>query len=189
MQGVVFDCLEVRSGQPATSRLPDSDLKLAAALAASSSLPVVQTTRQTPQPHRTPKQTHNLPHKSLSTQTPQAPIKMSGAAQGSASTTKAVTSDSKDTSQPLQPQKPGAQLEEDDEFEDFPVEGMYHHITSHHIQVKARRLSAHILDQDANMRYHQTGPRTRKSDHRLAPRICGRKAGTTMIRATTSRCS
>jgi deoxyribodipyrimidine photolyase len=29
----------------------------------------------------------------------------------------------KDTSQPLQPQKPGAQLEEDDEFEDFPVEG------------------------------------------------------------------
>lgn len=49
---------------------------------------------------------------------------MSGAAQGSVNTTKAVTSDSKDTSQPLQPQKPGAQLEEDDEFEDFPVEGM-----------------------------------------------------------------
>lgn len=50
---------------------------------------------------------------------------MSGAAQGSVNTTKAVTSDSKDTSQPLQPQKPGAQLEEDDEFEDFPVEGTY----------------------------------------------------------------
>jgi 26 proteasome complex subunit DSS1 len=49
---------------------------------------------------------------------------MSGAAQGSSNTTKAVTSDSKDTSQPLQPQKPAAQLEEDDEFEDFPVEGM-----------------------------------------------------------------
>jgi 26 proteasome complex subunit DSS1 len=48
---------------------------------------------------------------------------MSGAAQGSQNTTKAVVSDSKDTSQPLQPQKPGAQLEEDDEFEDFPVEG------------------------------------------------------------------
>lgn len=47
---------------------------------------------------------------------------MSGAAQGSANTTKVVTTDSKDTSQPLQPQKPGAQLEEDDEFEDFPVE-------------------------------------------------------------------
>jgi hypothetical protein len=53
------------------------------------------------------------------------PPKMSGAAQGSSNTTKAVTSDPKDTSQPLQPQKPGAQLEEDDEFEDFPVEGMY----------------------------------------------------------------
>lgn len=51
--------------------------------------------------------------------------KMSGAAQGNASATKAVTSDSKDTSEPLQPQKPGAQLEEDDEFEDFPVEGTH----------------------------------------------------------------
>lgn len=52
---------------------------------------------------------------------------MSGAAQGSQNTTKAVVSDSKDTSQPLQPQKPGAQLEEDDEFEDFPVEGTCTH--------------------------------------------------------------
>jgi 26 proteasome complex subunit DSS1 len=49
---------------------------------------------------------------------------MSGAAQSNAPTTKpGLTTDSKDTSQPLQPQKPGAQLEEDDEFEDFPVEG------------------------------------------------------------------
>ncbi|KAL1585251.1 hypothetical protein WHR41_05784 [Cladosporium halotolerans] len=48
---------------------------------------------------------------------------MSGAAQGSQDTAKAgLASDSKDNSQPLQPQKPGAQLEEDDEFEDFPVE-------------------------------------------------------------------
>lgn len=31
--------------------------------------------------------------------------------------------DSKDTTKPNQPQKPTAQLEEDDEFEDFPVEG------------------------------------------------------------------
>jgi hypothetical protein len=46
MQGVVFGCLKVRSGQPAKSRLPESDLKLAAALAASSSLPAVQTTNQ-----------------------------------------------------------------------------------------------------------------------------------------------
>ena len=51
---------------------------------------------------------------------------MSGAAQGNVNTTKAVASDSKDNSQPLQPQKPAAQLEEDDEFEDFPVEGTHH---------------------------------------------------------------
>jgi hypothetical protein len=61
-----------------------------------------------------PNPTHNI-HRT--------PPIMSGAAQGSQNTTKAVVSDSKDTSQPLQPQKPGAQLEEDDEFEDFPVEG------------------------------------------------------------------
>lgn len=48
---------------------------------------------------------------------------MSGAAQGDAATTKAVVNDNKDTTQPLAPQKPAAQLEEDDEFEDFPVEG------------------------------------------------------------------
>lgn len=50
---------------------------------------------------------------------------MSGAPQGDAATTKAVVNDSKDTSQPLAPQKPVAQLEEDDEFEDFPVEGTH----------------------------------------------------------------
>ena len=49
---------------------------------------------------------------------------MSGAAQANASTTKAVVSDRKDDSQPLAPQKQAAQLEEDDEFEDFPVEGV-----------------------------------------------------------------
>ena len=51
---------------------------------------------------------------------------MSGSAQGNTNTAKhneATVSDSKDTSQPLQPQKSTAQLEEDDEFEDFPVEG------------------------------------------------------------------
>lgn len=47
---------------------------------------------------------------------------MSGAAQSDAKTTKAVVSDSNDNSQPLAPKKPAAQLEEDDEFEDFPVE-------------------------------------------------------------------
>ena len=50
---------------------------------------------------------------------------MSGAAESNSDTTKlnANVSDSKDGSQPLQAQKPAAQLEEDDEFEDFPVEG------------------------------------------------------------------
>lgn len=48
---------------------------------------------------------------------------MSGAANGTSQTTKAVVSDSKDSSQPLAPPKVAAQLEEDDEFEDFPVEG------------------------------------------------------------------
>lgn len=47
---------------------------------------------------------------------------MSGAAQGDNATTKAIVSDTKDNSQPLA-QKPVTQLEEDDEFEDFPVEG------------------------------------------------------------------
>ena len=37
---------------------------------------------------------------------------------------KGNVTDNKDDSKPLQPQKPAAQLEEDDEFEDFPVEGM-----------------------------------------------------------------
>jgi len=48
---------------------------------------------------------------------------MSGAADSSSSAAKSKSSDTKDTSQPLQSQKPAAQLEEDDEFEDFPVEG------------------------------------------------------------------
>jgi len=47
---------------------------------------------------------------------------MSGAATGNHSTTKATVSDSQDESKPFRPQKPAAQLEEDDEFEDFPVE-------------------------------------------------------------------
>ncbi|KAK3725063.1 26S proteasome complex subunit [Vermiconidia calcicola] len=47
---------------------------------------------------------------------------MSGAAQGNQKMTQAVVSDSKDDSKPMQTQKPAAQLEEDDEFEDFPVE-------------------------------------------------------------------
>lgn len=50
---------------------------------------------------------------------------MSGAAQGSKDTTKAIVSDEKaGQDQPdQQQQKPAVALEEDDEFEDFPVEG------------------------------------------------------------------
>lgn len=49
---------------------------------------------------------------------------MSGSAQGSNDMKKAVTNDSKNGEQPLAPEKkPATQLEEDDEFEDFPVEG------------------------------------------------------------------
>lgn len=49
---------------------------------------------------------------------------MSGAAQGGSNTAKATAGDSKNGDQPLtQDKKPATQLEEDDEFEDFPVEG------------------------------------------------------------------
>ncbi|CAG5156978.1 dss1 sem1 domain-containing protein [Alternaria burnsii] len=48
---------------------------------------------------------------------------MSGSAQGSNDMKKAVVNDSKNGEQPLAPEKkPATQLEEDDEFEDFPVE-------------------------------------------------------------------
>lgn len=49
---------------------------------------------------------------------------MSGSAKGSNDMKKAVVNDSKNGEQPLAPEKkPATQLEEDDEFEDFPVEG------------------------------------------------------------------
>jgi 26 proteasome complex subunit DSS1 len=50
---------------------------------------------------------------------------MSGAAQGSADMAKkAPVDDTKNSEPALKDQKPAAQLEEDDEFEDFPVEGI-----------------------------------------------------------------
>lgn len=48
---------------------------------------------------------------------------MSGAAEGSGPTTKATTSDPTNSSTLKDERKPAAALEEDDEFEDFPVEG------------------------------------------------------------------
>jgi hypothetical protein len=51
------------------------------------------------------------------------PFKMSGAAQASSTTTKATTDDKKQEDTMKDQQKPNMALEEDDEFEDFPVEG------------------------------------------------------------------
>jgi len=51
---------------------------------------------------------------------------MSGAAQGSNQTAKLQSKDAAAGGQPSkETQKPVAALEEDDEFEDFPVEGWY----------------------------------------------------------------
>ncbi|KAF2484342.1 DSS1/SEM1 family-domain-containing protein [Neohortaea acidophila] len=47
---------------------------------------------------------------------------MSNTGGNTATSNQALVSDSKDASKPLQNQKPAAQLEEDDEFEDFTVE-------------------------------------------------------------------
>lgn len=57
---------------------------------------------------------------------------MSGAAEASSnsSTTKATIDQSQQTPNQLQSQKPAQQLEEDDEFEDFPVEGMFTHFAT-----------------------------------------------------------
>lgn len=50
---------------------------------------------------------------------------MSASAEGSGPTTKAITSDPTNSTTLKDEQKPAAALEEDDEFEDFPVEGIY----------------------------------------------------------------
>jgi len=50
-------------------------------------------------------------------------ITMSAAAEAPTSTTKAVTSNETSSAALKDQQKPAAPLEEDDEFEDFPVEG------------------------------------------------------------------
>jgi hypothetical protein len=47
-----------------------------------------------------------------------------GRSRGSSATTKAIVDDTKPTETPKEQQKPAAALEEDDEFEDFPVEGL-----------------------------------------------------------------
>lgn len=59
----------------------------------------------------------------LPLETPPLPPEMSASAQGSASTAKAVVDDKSKNGDADKDKKPAAQLEEDDEFEDFPVEG------------------------------------------------------------------
>lgn len=51
---------------------------------------------------------------------------MSASAQGSNDTKKAVVDEKAKNGETEKDKKPAAQLEEDDEFEDFPVEGMIH---------------------------------------------------------------
>ena len=62
---------------------------------------------------------------------------MSASAEGSGPTTKAITSDPTSSTSLKDEQKPAAALEEDDEFEDFPVEGTltYSPSLSHHIPI------------------------------------------------------
>jgi len=68
---------------------------------------------------------------------------MAASAQGSASTSKAVASDSKDDTKDAV-QKPAAALEEDDEFEDFPVEGAS--------RTSFPNLSVHLVARDIRAR-------------------------------------
>ena len=60
---------------------------------------------------------------------------MSGAAQGSSSTAKLTEPEQPSVEQSQDTSKPVAALEEDDEFEDFPVEGtaLISHVSPHDI--------------------------------------------------------
>lgn len=128
---------------------------------------------------------------------------MSGAAAGDAATKQATVSDNKDTSKPLQQNKPAAQLEEDDEFEDFPVEGTMDPSLSIHREDSSTRRSC-VSTRDGAPAFEeehkrlstrcvyevkltilgskQTGTKKRRSEHRqVVTRIFGRRAGTMMI--------
>lgn len=91
-------------------------------------------------------------------------------------TTKATTTDKnvepKDT-------KPAAALEEDDEFEDFPVESESFRGRSQHLSYMAAEL---VL----TLSCLQTGHKKRLKYQEII-RICGRRAGMTMILVKTSR--
>ena len=107
---------------------------------------------------------------------------MSGAAASSNPTAKLQEDkkseiDSANTSQ-QQPSQPNT-LEEDDEFEDFPVEGeLYPRIIPSHFVKCASCADISCLE--------QTGHR-RKLKYLEATHICGRRAGMTMMRMKTFR--
>jgi hypothetical protein len=97
---------------------------------------------------------------------------MSGSAQGSNDMKKAVVNDSKNGEQPLAPEKkPATQLEEDDEFEDFPVEGM--------LCVWSKRMDIMLTSLQTGLRRRHRSP--------TATHIFGKRAGMTMTQTTTLR--
>ncbi|KAK5110352.1 hypothetical protein LTR62_006060 [Meristemomyces frigidus] len=67
---------------------------------------------------------------------------MSGATASSAPTTKLQDPTDSSKSQSAQPQKPAAQLEEDDEFEDFPVEDW-----TKEEEVSAQQANTHLWEE------------------------------------------
>lgn len=96
---------------------------------------------------------------------------MSAAAEGATSTTKAVASDETSSTALKDQQKPAAALEEDDEFEDFPVEGS--------LTYRSMTTGSGADDEQIGRRKTQKYPGSRI-------RTCGRKVGMTMIRARIS---
>jgi len=122
---------------------------------------------------------------------------MSGAAQGDQNTTKTNVSDVKDNSKPLDGsgnKPPAAQLEEDDEFEDFPVEGTSLKTESSgrlYMQIRASTLplSGHSQKKTLLTLCPQTGRKKRNLERQAVEQerhICGRRAGTTMTQVTSS---
>ncbi len=95
---------------------------------------------------------------------------MSAAAEGSGSTTKAITSDPTNSSTMKDQLKPAAALEEDDEFEDFPIDGEYQYLCSQRMLLTCSS---------------QIGRRKRAKSRlgaRAAQRIYGKRVGMMMIR-------
>jgi len=73
---------------------------------------------------------------------------MSAPAQSSSDSKKGATTDPKESSPALKDQKPAATLEEDDEFEDFPVEGTR---TKHLIKVHTNKTLIDWTQEDTEL--------------------------------------